>query len=538
MISKFMILVIVVCMTLAWLSPFHFNPWRTFSSETLTFISLLSLIIFFRNKDIKLPVISIIIILISFIPIIQFFFNIIFFFETALLSFVYIFACGLAFLYGFNLNEVNKKKFKIILFGTILFSSIITSIFALTQFLGLEKNIWYIFPMGVGYRIYGNFAQPNNMATFLVMGFISLTFLYLIKKINIIFFVIFGLVLMTSIFFSYSRIGWIELILFIFVTLIYSLIKYKEFSLIKVYVFFLVFFISLFLFDKEIVYFLNGYNLGLNLNESGLTRLTYVGGRSIMWPQMLYAIKESPFWGYGWDQTIVAQLLVSEYIYHNEQTRSAHNIFMDIFIWNGLFLGFLISSLILFIYFKSIFYSQGNFFIKMLVIVFSLHAMVEFPQNYAHFLILIFLCLGFLYFNSNNVIIFRVNNYFNLFLILIFSLFFSLIVRDYLNYKYILMNYDKSDYENGEGVEEIIYLDRLDALLKWVFIDKKNIESKKQIDDFDKFVITAPTKYNLISMYNIYLRKYDYINSKKYCIYLNNLYKEDINCDDHKEIKY
>ena len=60
-----------------------------------------------------------------------------------------------------------------------------------------------------------------------------------------------------------------------------------------------------------------------------------------MWMQIIHAIGERPWFGYGWNQTSVA---VVESIHFNTVKFGliAHNIVLDLLVWNGLPLGFLI----------------------------------------------------------------------------------------------------------------------------------------------------------------------------------------------------
>ena len=58
-----------------------------------------------------------------------------------------------------------------------------------------------------------------------------------------------------------------------------------------------------------------------------------------IWQQMLYAISDRPWFGYGWNQTSVAQVAVSEYYRIPEWVRSSHNFVLDFLVWNGLLIG-------------------------------------------------------------------------------------------------------------------------------------------------------------------------------------------------------
>lgn len=62
---------------------------------------------------------------------------------------------------------------------------------------------------------------------------------------------------------------------------------------------------------------------------------------------MLLALKEQGVFGYGWNQASIAQMSVFHLHPSVEWVSSAHNIILDLLIWNGIPLGLLIVGAIL-----------------------------------------------------------------------------------------------------------------------------------------------------------------------------------------------
>ena len=158
-----------------------------------------------------------------------------------------------------------------------------------------------------------------------------------------------------------------------------------------------------------------------------------------------------------------------------------------------------------------------------------MHAMLEFPQNYAYFLFFVCFVVGLILSSDTNVKFFKINKNFSLMFILLFSIIFSLIIRDYLNYKFILVNYTKEDYKNNIINEKLVVLDRVDTLLSWVLVEKENINDTNQIHNYSKFVMTAPTEYNLLNIMEIHKRNNLTNEFNEFCSFYTKLYKKECN---------
>ena len=136
--------------------------------------------------------------------------------------------------------------------------------------------------------------------------------------------------------------------------------------------------------------------------------MTQDQARTVMWTQMVAAIREAPWFGYGWRQTIVAQktgalaqsgLLVTDY---------AHNIELDVLLWVGLPLGVILIGVAVWWLIRlsanSKTIDQALIFAS--VIPFLVHSQFEFPFAYAYFLFPVGWALGFLgSFRTNTLVV-------------------------------------------------------------------------------------------------------------------------------------
>ncbi|GAB4407075.1 MAG: hypothetical protein OHK0048_27140 [Rhodoferax sp.] len=127
-------------------------------------------------------------------------------------------------------------------------------------------------------------------------------------------------------------------------------------------------------------------------------QMTQDNARTVMWAQMAAAIREAPWFGYGWRQTIVAQktgalaqsgLLVTDY---------AHNIELDVLLWVGLPVGCTLIGLT--VWWLARLARDARTVEHALLfagtIPFLVHSQFEFPFAYAYFLFPVAWMLGFL----------------------------------------------------------------------------------------------------------------------------------------------
>lgn len=101
------------------------------------------------------------------------------FFDKTLQSFLFVFAFWLCIIFGYNLTQ-NQKDWEYIFTGLsslFLLCGTLTGVIAICQWLTIDAYIPGMVDMKRAARPYANFAQPNNMATFLAG-------LYLYEKKN------------------------------------------------------------------------------------------------------------------------------------------------------------------------------------------------------------------------------------------------------------------------------------------------------------------------------------------------------------------
>jgi O-antigen ligase len=70
-------------------------------------------------------------------------------------------------------------------------------------------------------------------------------------------------------------------------------------------------------------------NVEVTQTRDAVARATGDMSRLAIWQQMLHAIAERPWFGYGWHQTSVAYTLISDQFQGPVWVKSAHNFILD-----------------------------------------------------------------------------------------------------------------------------------------------------------------------------------------------------------------
>ena len=373
------------------LNPLHNLPWVGFFSEFSAFLGMLLLIPILFNCNILIPKISLFFVLVAIFPLTQYAFGQVFYLSNAGLSTIYLLSFWLMIVVGYNLSIPDQKDsadFNILYFLAYFFLivSLISSIFCIVQWLNLANNFSFIMQL-IGNRPYANMAQPNHLATFLSVGCLSSWYLFEKNKIKKIIASVFCIFLMFAIVLTQSRSAWLIIIFcigFIIFQSKYFKLKLSAKKLIIWLVFFLILILILPILNNILVNYFNLININTAIERAttGYTRFT-------IWNQMLHALIQKPWFGYGWNQTTAAQFLVIDQYHGNEWATSAHNLFLDIFIWCGLPLGLFIVSFIIYFYrilIKNII-NLDKLFAILVISAIGIHSLFEYPLYYSYFIL-------------------------------------------------------------------------------------------------------------------------------------------------------
>lgn len=529
-------------LSFAWLSPFHTYPWVTFSSELATFAAALTLFTLFLNRNIQIPKLQLYILPVAFIPLLQWSGGLVSDFSVALLSTAYLFGFWVMVAMGYNLSlqsSAREQLMKQVCWLLLIIASV-TSLIAIVQWLNLESNFNWVIQLK-GNRPYANFGQPNNLATFLIIGLMGALFLYEKHKASLWLLIPASLSILFAICLTQSR---TSLLVCIFICIYWVIKQYKNKPRLN--------FIKLF--GWAATYFLiAGYLLPIiaqvmttSVGEAvthtaSLAQRAGSGHERLgMWMQIIHTIGERPWFGYGWNQTSVA---VVESIHFNTVQvwfNSAHNIVLDLLVWNGLPLGFLIIAYFAIWLFWLSKNAKDTISIVAILMVSAIlmHAMLEFPQRYAYFLLPMGFLLGLIQAQTPNLNGVSLHRNIIRCVWLVSLIVLLLIWRDYKlfqeNSKLVFKQ--KPVSEEILGSSKILILTQFQQRLDWIALKPQTLMSDSDLRAIGEMVKNKATPYNLKKYAQLLVYNHKLDEAEQQLFVLQQLYKQKISLAEIMEL--
>ncbi len=501
---KFLLLLLAsVFISLAWLLPIHYRPWVTYTGELFAFLSLFTLAAIYLKDKIKLPVSSLPLLFLAVIPLVQYGAGELFFFDKALTSTLFVFGFWLSMVVGYNLSSDKADRTSIFtgLSYVFLLVGTATGVIAICQWTNLDAHLPGMINIQGNTRPYANFAQPNNMATFLMMSLLACLYLYEKKNLQTKWLVACGLFILMGVALSQSRTSWVAC-LCILVYLAYQ--QYCGFIRLKWYwiISWLGLFVGLIIVAPILSQLLAQVtDAHIVQSRDVVQRATGDMSRLAIWQQMLHAIADRPWFGYGWNQTSVAYTLVSDHFQGPVWIRSAHNFILDFILWNGLIIG--LPFLAYFGYWGYQLNKRVNSVESVIGILMVgavlIHAMLEFPQYYAYFLLPVGFIIGLVQSQQADTKILTLSPNYMRVTYGLFFLLLILIVRDYavmvpkLNQT---LRYEKTP-EKITNQDQVYLLEEFNRRIDWIRMNPYSKVSAQQLEEIREMVLNYPTTYDL-----------------------------------------
>lgn len=536
------LLLAALLFSFAWLSPFHTYPWVTFSSELASFGASLVLITIFLNKNIKIARPQILMLVLTFIPLVQCGFELITDFSVAFLSFSYLFMFWLMIVIGYNLSLQSEQRERIMLGASYLLFSIsfISSIMAILQWLNLENHFDVV--MGLrGSRPYANFGQPNNLATFLIIGLMGALYLYEKRKLTLWLLIPISSIILFATVLTQSRTSWIVCIFFFFYWIYKQYRNSPRFNFPKLLLWTAFYFVLaayvLPLFTQILT---SSIDTGVTQTASIAQRAGSGHERLGMWMQILHAITERPLFGYGWNQTSIAVVESIQFNTVQVWFNSAHNVLLDLLVWNGVPLGLLIITYVaLWLFWLSKNAKDMTSIIALLMVsAILIHALLEFPQRYAYFLLPLGFLLGLVQAQTPNLKSIVLNQNVIRCIAVIALVVFLLIWRDYKLFQdnSRLVFKGKQPTEEILGSSKILILTQFQKRLDWIALNPKTKMSEHDLSLLGEMVKNKATPYNLKKYAQLLVYNQKAEEAERYLLVLQRLYKQKISLAEIVEL--
>ncbi len=382
----------VIVWLAAFLAPDHYPPWKSFYNEFAAFCGLGFLLLYAilttTKEALTIPRWAILLYPISLIPIAQYLFGLLYFSGDALITASYIFALALAIPVGFSLTRQHKTLFIVAICHVILAAAACSLFVALLQWLEIEAINFMIFRGDSPTRPGANLGQANNFATLLLLALASIFYLKLTDRVGNTLFILTIILMILGITITQSRTALIGFAFLIF----WWLVKRSQVTALKKHsVFFGLTTALLFLAGSISVWSAAVSSTNQTDHPLPVQRSSdpIPETRLAMWTGLLNATYEKPWTGYGWNQVGVAHALTAENFPRSIMVTHSHNIAVDILVWNGIPIGlFLIFSIAYLGISRAIKSTTTESWFGILAIgMIGIHSLLEYPLEYAYFLI-------------------------------------------------------------------------------------------------------------------------------------------------------
>jgi hypothetical protein len=383
----------VALLPFAWLVASHFPPWPAAGSDGVA-LMLLAIAPLFCSQPAKLPRFGIFFVGLALaVAGLQTWTGRIHFAGDFWLVGLYLATLALSMALGAGIRtsrQVDGDADWLPLAECLVLVAVVQAGLALVQWVGAFTFAVWMAEMPPGGRPFGNVAQPNHLCTICFLGLCNLALLRQRRQVGPTGFWLAAIWLAFGMVMTSSRTGWLQMS---FLLAMVAFIGKRNGVWMPLKGMLLL--IGLYALMVWAWPLLNEWTL---LAEGRTREEALQGGlRKQHWLTMLDAISREPLWGYGWQQVSVAQVrvadtqpFVGEYIEHS------HNLVLDLMVWCGIPVGLTLAGLALWWFASRLQRSRdaAGFWMLACVAGLALHSMVEYPLEYAYFLIPLGLWIG------------------------------------------------------------------------------------------------------------------------------------------------
>jgi len=324
---------------------------------------------------------SLTLLVVSLVPLAQYAFGLIHFFGHAWICTLYIAGLLVAVLTGQLWEGARPGQLVDTLCLAIGMAATLSVCLQIYQWLEFDgMGIWLI--PSAPTRPSANLAQPNQLATLLVWGALAVLWGTIRSALTAFTAIPLAMLLLFGTALTGSRTAWIAIAIIAGCAWLWKNVWTNKSTPLTITA------LGLYFFACAAILSL----LGTSGAENRLASLVDnpSANRWSAWSLLLDAAFRQPLFGYGWGQVAEAHISVAlDYPALHSLFSQSHNIFLDLLVWCGIPIGVLFSvTLIRWIYRKvrSVSDEEGALFI-LFILVLANHSLLEFPFQYAYFLL-------------------------------------------------------------------------------------------------------------------------------------------------------
>lgn len=384
-LSQVAVAVAAVLLVLSGVNPDHFPPWTSFHSEAPAFIAGALLLLACARKSTRLGAPALLVLLLVGSAWIQWTSGLMRYAGDAWVATAYLltFACAWFWAGAQDGTTAEVRPLQLLL-GLLMVLGLLTAFQAIAQWLQVEPYFsgWLYTP---GFdRSTGNIGQPNQAATLLLMAVAAGAALVVQRRIDIRVGWLWFLVGGWAVVLTQSRTGLLAATVMViaFVALATYRPSLRSFRWHAV---------AWLVFIYAAGFALQAMKWDGARGGVGAEVMTSVGLRPVLWRQLLAAVAERPWTGYGWLQVSTAQQAGAGHVPGIEQVNYAHNIVLDGLVMLGVPLALLVVAACLFWIggrWKRLLADDGTAVAALFMLMpFGIHCMLELPHAYSYFLV-------------------------------------------------------------------------------------------------------------------------------------------------------
>jgi hypothetical protein len=433
--SGFWLCSAAIALSIAWLLPNHTPPWTGFHSDAWAAFILIPVVgwVLWPTSELTLRwnLLSAIVVCIILLQLLQYAFGLIAFFGTLWIQSLYMLGFLLAILAGGAWERRSPNECVDFLALAFFIGALFSTLLQIYQWLGLEGAGLWILNVQTASRFYANLAQPNMLGTLLLLGALACVWGCFRRILNLLQTLILAAVLLFGTALTESRTAWLNVALLTCLAFWWvqkSSLSRGKWILIGVLIYFGALIVFLPLLNK--VAAIAEYIPVESIAVRGIND----GTRLRAWQMLLEALMHKPFFGYGWGQIAWANFeVVNEYPAQQGMFAQSHNLFLDLLLWNGVFIGVLIISVILWWIGKTVLHMSDISRVIMVgfVLILGVHSMLEYPLQYAYFLLPFGLLIGALNERMCFGVSWTINRWTSVVLLGMAAVAYAITVRDY-----------------------------------------------------------------------------------------------------------
>jgi len=321
---------------IGWLLPSSFLPWQAFHQDAwyaFAFLLTTCTLLWRTSGFWALPKVVPPLLALALVPLLQWVGGLIYFAGVAWIAFAYVAAAALVLWCSHRWETLAPGQGLDGLFMAIGIAAFLTVVIQCHQWLGqIGVGNWWVLDDGPA-RPTGNFAQPNIAATILCWGLCAVAWGAARQYLGYWIAGACAAVLLWGVALTGSRTAWLGLSI-----VVIGLLCWRDYLPTRQVLWLTLGLSVYFVLCVAILDWLNADAAMRKLGDSTSWQM-----RLQIWQMTLKALAAKPWWGYGWNQTYSAQLAVADqFPALHQRFTSAHNLVLDLLVWNGLALGLIV----------------------------------------------------------------------------------------------------------------------------------------------------------------------------------------------------